>query len=89
MVLADDEDTILDALGAYAARRGPVAERLPEGAPTDSTATGRAREVLSEAVRKYDIVGDGETVRDRVDALHEAGVDSVVAYPARGLDPFL
>jgi len=89
VVLADDEDTILDALGAYAARRGPVAERLPEGAPTDSTATGRAREVLSEAVRKYDIVGDGETVRDRVDALHEAGVDSVVAYPARGLDPFL
>ncbi|MEF8853548.1 MAG: luciferase [Haloarculaceae archaeon] len=88
-VLAADEDAILDALGAYAARRGPVAERLPEGAPTDATATGRARDVLSEAVREYGVVGDRETVRERVAGLHGAGVDSVVAYPARGLDPFL
>jgi hypothetical protein len=88
-VLADDEDSILDALGAYAARRASVAERLPDGAPTDALSGGRAREVLSEAVREYGIVGDRETVRERVTTLHEAGVDSVVAYPARGLDPFL
>jgi len=88
-VLADDEDAILDALGAYAARRAPVAERLPEGAPTGAIAGGPAREVLSGAVREYGIVGDRETVRERVADLHEAGVDSVVAYPARGLDPFL
>ena len=88
-VLADDEDAILDALGANASRRAPVAERLHDDAPTDATATGRARAVLSEAVREYGVVGDHETVRERVRTLHEAGVDSVVAYPARGLDPFL
>lgn len=85
-VLTDDEDAVLDALGAYAARRGPVRDRLPEGAATDASATGRAREVLSAAVRKYGLVGDVETVRGRVADLHEAGVDRVVGYPARGLE---
>jgi hypothetical protein len=88
VVLADTEGTILDAVGGYAARRGPVARALPEGAPTDGTARGRAREVLSQAVRDYALVGDAETVRARTDALREAGVDTVVGYPARGLDAF-
>jgi hypothetical protein len=88
-VLTADEDAALDALGAYAARRGPVAERLPGDGPTDATATGRTRDVLSRAVREYGVVGDRETVRERVAALHDAGVDCVVAYPARGLNPFL
>ena len=87
-VLSDDEDAILDALGEYTARRGPVRKALPDGAPTDATATDRARDVLSRAVRDYGIVGDGETVADRVAELKDAGADRVVAYPARGLDPF-
>jgi hypothetical protein len=88
-VLSDDEDAILDAVGAYAARRGPVARALPEDAPTDSTAEGRVREVLSEAVRDYALVGSVEDVRSRVEALSEAGADHVVAYPARGIEDFL
>jgi len=85
-VLADDADAVLDALGAYAARRRGVHERLPEGAPTDSAAAGEAREVLLSACREYGLVGDPARVTERVDALHEAGADTVVGYPARGLD---
>jgi hypothetical protein len=88
-VLAGDESEILDAVGAYAARRNPVRERLPDAAPTDSTATGPAREVLSEACREYALVGAPETVSRRVSELRAAGVDYVVGYPARGLDPIL
>ncbi|WP_436931079.1 DUF7388 family protein [Halosimplex halobium] len=88
-VLTDEEDAVLDALGAYAARRGPVRSALPDGAPTDATAEGRAREVLSQAVRDFGLVGGVETVADRVDELRDAGADRIVGYPARGLDPFL
>ena len=88
-VLTDEEDAVLDALGAYAARRGPVRSALPDGAATDAAADGRAREVLSQAVRDYGLVGGVETVADRVDELRDAGADRIVGYPARGLDPFL
>jgi hypothetical protein len=88
-VLTDDEDAILDAVGAYAARRGPVARALPESAPTDAAAAGRAREVLSAAVRDYALVGGVDDVRSQVEALREVGADHVVAYPARGIDDFL
>ena len=87
-VLSGDEDEILDAVGDYTARRGPVRRALPEDAETDGSADGRAREVLSKAVRDYALVGDRETVADRVAALREAGADRIVAYPARGLDAF-
>lgn len=85
VVAADDEDRILDAVGAYAARRGPVRRALPENAATDAAATGRAREVLSKAVRDYALVGEPATIRDRVADLNDAGVDLVVGYPAAGL----
>jgi alkanesulfonate monooxygenase SsuD/methylene tetrahydromethanopterin reductase-like flavin-dependent oxidoreductase (luciferase family) len=87
-VLTDDEDAALDAVGAYAARRRPVARALPDDAPTDATATGRAREVLSAAVRDYALVGAPGEVRERIDELRDAGVDLVVGYPARGVDEF-
>jgi len=87
--LTDDEDEVLDALGEYVARRGPVRSALPDGAATDSSATGRARDVLLAASRDFALVGGVETVRERVDELREAGVDEVVAYPARGLAAFL
>lgn len=83
-VLTDDTDVVLDAVGAYAARRGPVRAALPDGAATSADATGRAREVLTAAVRDYALVGDPETVRERVGELREAGADVVVGYPARG-----
>lgn len=85
-VMTDDEDAVLDAVGAYTARRGPVKRALPDDAAHDGTASGRAREVLSKAVRDYALVGDARTVRERVTDLRDAGVDHVVAYPARGLD---
>jgi hypothetical protein len=87
-VATDDDDAVLDAVGEYVARRRPVAEALPEGASTDATAGGRAREVLSAAARDFALVGTPVDVRDRVERLRNAGVDTVVAYPARGLDPF-
>jgi len=95
-VLTDDEDVVLDAVGAYVARRRPVARALPDGdgdgsgddpdtaPPTDASATGRTREVLSAAARDFALVGSPETVRERVDALREAGVDHVVGYPPAG-----
>jgi hypothetical protein len=87
-VLTADEDAVIDAVGAYAARRRPVRESLPDGAATDASATGRAREVLLEGVREYALVGDIETVRERVARLRDAGADHVVGYPARGIDAF-
>lgn len=88
-VLTDDAEAILDAVGPYAARRAPVRAALPAGAATDSGAAGRARDVLRQAVRDYALVGDVDRVTDRVSRLEAAGADSVVAYPARGLDPVL
>lgn len=87
-VLTDDEDAALDAVGGYVARRRPVARALPEGAATDGSATGRAREVLSTAARDYALVGSVDDVADRVAALEAAGADHVVGYPARGLEEF-
>jgi len=89
LVLTDDEDTILDALGPYAGRRPDVRKRLPAETPTDSRATGPAREALLDGLGEYTLAGNAETISERVDRLREAGVDHVVAYPARGLDPFL
>jgi hypothetical protein len=88
-VLTDDPDEALDALGAYVARRRPVARALPEGAPTDAAATDRAREVLLAASSDFALVGGAEEVRQQVGALREAGADTVVGYPARGLEEFL
>ena len=89
VVLSDDDDTVLDAVGAYAARRPSVRNALPDAAPTDSTATGEARDTLLAGCREFALVGDIDGVRGRVDRLDDAGVDCVVGYPARGLDPFL
>ena len=88
-VLSDDEDTILDAVGAYVSRRAPVRRALPDDCETDSSATGRAREVLLAASKDFAIVGDEEAIRGRVEGLHGAGVDTVVGYPARGLAELL
>jgi hypothetical protein len=88
-VLTDDEDAVLDAVGAYASRRSRVRDALPEDAPQDHTLEGRARETLLSACHEFALVGDPETVAGRVEKLHEAGVDHVVGYPARGLDPVL
>jgi hypothetical protein len=87
-VVTDDEDEILDAVGDYVARRRPVREALPDGAATDGAASGRAREVLAAAARDFALVGDAETVGERVAALRAAGVTTVVAYPARGVERF-
>ena len=83
-VLTEDPDEVLDAVGGYAARRDPVRRTLPEAAATDASATGRAREALLEAVTDFALVGDADAVRERIETLRSAGVDHVVAYPARG-----
>jgi len=84
-VLTDDEDEILDAVGDYTARRGPVRRRLPDDAATDSTATGEGRDLLTKACRDFALVGHPGTVESAVADLESVGVDHVVAYPARGL----
>lgn len=86
-VLTDDEDAILDAVGAYVARRRPVAAALPENAATDASAEGQAREILTEAAREYALAGSPADVRRRIERLRNTGIDVVVGYPARGLDP--
>jgi hypothetical protein len=88
-VLTDDEDSVLDAVGEYVARRKPVARALPDGAATDASATGRAREVLLAASDDFALVGTPEAVGERVADLKSAGADLVVGYPARGVEEFL
>ncbi|MFP9191637.1 DUF7388 family protein [Natronosalvus vescus] len=88
-VLTDDEGTVLDAVGTYVARRRPVARALPEGANADSTASGRAREVLLSAADDYALVGTEGDVRAQTDALRNAGATTVVGYPAAGLESVL
>lgn len=92
-VLSDDADEILDAVGGYVARRGPVRSALSGSGDderlTDASATGRTREVLTKASSDFALTGSVEEVRARTDALREAGVDHVVGYPAQGLDAFL
>ncbi|WP_254537326.1 DUF7388 family protein [Halomarina litorea] len=85
-VLSADEDEILDAVGGYVSRRRAVSAALPEGAATDSRATGRARDVLLAAAGDFALVGTASEVRDQVAALHEAGATTVVGYPARGIE---
>jgi hypothetical protein len=84
-VLSGDEDEILDAVGGYVARRGPVRRALPEDAATDADAGGRAREVLLAAADDYALTGTVADVEKQVAALRDAGVDHVVGYPARGV----
>jgi alkanesulfonate monooxygenase SsuD/methylene tetrahydromethanopterin reductase-like flavin-dependent oxidoreductase (luciferase family) len=44
--------------------------------------------VLLAASRDYALAGSPASVAEQVETLHEAGVDTVVGYPARGLDAF-
>jgi hypothetical protein len=87
-VLTDDQDAVLSAVGGYVARRASVRRRLPADVATDSSATGRSRELLLDATTEFTLVGDPATVRDRIEELRSVGVDRVVAYPARGLEVF-
>lgn len=87
-VLTESEDAVLDAVGEYASRRGPVSRELPTDAITDASATGRTREILSRAVREYALVGEPARVRQRVGDLRAAGADIVVGYPARDVGEF-
>lgn len=107
-VFSANENEILDAVGAYTARRKPVRRALQKSATTDSTtagdaatdgaatdgiatdgtASGRAREVLSKAVRDFALVGTERAVSARVEELQNAGADRVVAYPAQGVSAF-
>lgn len=88
-VLTDDEDAVLDALGGYVARRRPVVRALPTDAPTDASAVGRAREILLAASTDFALVGAPERVREQIATLREVGADTVVGYPARGIESFL
>ncbi len=87
-VLTDDADAVLDAVGPYVARRKRIADQLPADAPRDGTATGSAREVLMRAVKHYALVGSTDMIAGRIATLREAGVDTIIGYPARGLDDF-
>ena len=94
VVFSGNEDALLDALGAYVARRGSVAASLDasetssDEIATDSTATGQVRSVLLSAIEGFALVGPPKTVDDRIDDLRAAGVDTVVGYPARGPTAF-
>jgi hypothetical protein len=85
IVLSEDEDDLLDALGGYVARRGAVRTALPEAAAADANATGDTREVLLDAIDDYALVGTPQTIGDRTERLRAAGADVIVGYPARGL----
>lgn len=97
-VLSDDDNVILDALGGYIARRQAVRRVLDDTGDTvsedgtgettspDRHASGRTRDILLTAAEDFALVGDSETIRERITALHDAGVDTVVTYPATGIE---
>ncbi|MFB6302237.1 MAG: luciferase [Haloferacaceae archaeon] len=85
VVPTDRDDAVLDAVGAYVARREPVARRLPDGARTDADATDPARSVLLDAAADYALVGTPRGIGERIGRLRETGVDLVVGYPAGGM----
>lgn len=87
-VLSTNDDRVLDAIGEYVARRRAVRRALPDNPLTDRRASGRTRAVLLDAARDFALVGDGHMIRKQVADLRDAGVDTVVGYPANGLDPF-
>jgi hypothetical protein len=95
VVRSADEDTLLDALGAYVARRGSVATALDDaradgvttaadGMRTDAGTTGKPRSVLLDAIERFALVGTDGDIDERIDDLRSVGVDTVVGYPARG-----
>lgn len=84
VALTVDDDPILDALGAYVARRGRVRDRLSEDPHRGESITAHDRAVLLEAIGEYAITGSRVEVRDGVSSLRDAGADLVVGYPARG-----
>lgn len=87
VVISENENAALDAIGSYVSRRAPVKRALPDDpGATDAGATGRTREVLMQAVHDYALVGGVDSVADRVADLRAAGVDTVVGYPAAGLN---
>lgn len=87
-VIADDDATILDALGSYIARREPIRRQLPATADPDSAASKKGREILLAGARDYVLAGDINEIRAQIDNLVDAGADYVVGYPARGLTEF-
>jgi hypothetical protein len=95
VVRSADENTLLDALGAYVARRGSVAAALDDargdgvttaadGMGTDARATGKSRSVLLDAIERFALVGADGRIDERIDELRSVGVDTVVGYLARG-----
>ena len=87
-VVSPDDAVVLDAVGDYLARRDPVREQLPREARTDRRAAGPIRETLLNAAAEYVIAGGASEIQARVDTLLDAGADSVIAYPAEGLERF-
>jgi len=86
VVPSADENAVLNAVGAYAARRNSVSRNLPSQAPTDSRVGGEARDVLLSGCHEVALCGEPPAVREQVASLREAGADCVVGYPAVGLD---
>ena len=95
VVRSADEDALLDALGAYVARRGSVAAALddarpegvrtaPDGMRTDAGVSGAPRSVLLSAIERFALVGEDEDIDERIGELRSVGVDTIVGYPARG-----
>lgn len=91
-VLSDSDDVILDAVGAYVARRSEIQRQLSEIDTTedayDHRASGAVRDILLTGVQEFTLSGDVETVREQIGSLRTAGVDSIVSYPANGLSHF-
>jgi alkanesulfonate monooxygenase SsuD/methylene tetrahydromethanopterin reductase-like flavin-dependent oxidoreductase (luciferase family) len=45
--------------------------------------------VLLAAARDYALVGSVEEISERIEALNAVGVDTIVGYPAQGIEAWL
>jgi alkanesulfonate monooxygenase SsuD/methylene tetrahydromethanopterin reductase-like flavin-dependent oxidoreductase (luciferase family) len=89
LILASPDGPPRSTAGAGLDRPSADGPTSTDGTGETATDAGGAREVLSAAVRDYALVGSPEAVREQVARLRTAGVDTVVGYPAAGLEQFV
>lgn len=85
MVITDDADQKIAALGEYVSRRDSVRSEIPEVRSVVDMARGRIRKELLEAIDQYALAGSIETIHRRITDFHANGVDQVIVYPATNI----
>lgn len=83
-VISDDQNTILDAIGPYTARRDRVRRELNR--PDSITdLDSNDREILVRAIQEYALTGSVPEINEQIQSLKNQGIDTVVSYLPTGI----